>query len=307
MPATPAEMADAGASAEAREPAAPPCPAPEAVETGDPPETVVTADAGARLLQTVRDLWRYRDLFWAFVLRDVKVRYKQTFLGVVWIVLQPLVAGGLFGFIFMRLGFMAEAGAVEAVLFFVAGLAPWTSFASAVQNASLSMETHAHLITKVYFPRMAIPAAYVLGATLDYAISFAVLLALAAAAGKLGWGLVLAGPLLLTLQMGFALGVGLFFGALNAQYRDVKYAIPFLLQVGMLLTVLLPLDQWPGPVSSLLAYNPMGAVVETYRALLNAEAVPGTLLLKGTLVALVGLLGGAWFFARREARMADIL
>src|SRR5437867_4264010 len=127
------------------------------------PETIITSDARVRLIQTFRDLWAYRDLFWAFVGRDIKVRYKQTALGVIWIILQPLMTAGLFSVIFSQLGIMRDSNHLDRLLFFMAGLIPWTAFASGVQNASLSLESNAHLITKVYFPRMIVPGAFILG------------------------------------------------------------------------------------------------------------------------------------------------
>ena len=274
-------------------------------------ETVISPDPGVRFFQSLRDLWAYRDLFIAFVARDIKVRYRQTALGVIWVVLQPLMTGGLLAILFKSAGIMSDIGAMDSMLFFMAGLVPWTAFALAVQTSSTSMEVNANLITKVYFPRMLIPGAHVCGSLLDFIIAFSVLVVMAAFSGALRPALILVMPLLVIVQVMAATGIGLFFGALNAQYRDVKYVVPFLLQMGMLLTVLIPLDTWNSQLRPVLSFNPMAAVVETYRALLGlsgaAASVDSMLLVKGAVVSALLLVFGIWFFRKREAKMVDIL
>lgn len=270
-------------------------------------ETVVTTHQGVRFFQSLRDLWLYRDLFHAFVVRDLKVRYKQTALGVVWVVLQPLLTGGLLAIVFSRLGVAREEGAVSPLLFFMAGLVPWNSFASALQNASTGMEANAHLITKVYFPRLVIPGAAVCGSILDFLVAFPILVAVAWYSGRMSASLLVWMPLLLAFQSIAACGFGFFLGALNAQYRDVKYAIPFLLQIGMLLTVLLPLSSWPANASAVLSFNPMAVVIESYRSILSGVPLDPSLLLQGAGMSLALFAGGLWFFRAREARMVDIL
>jgi lipopolysaccharide transport system permease protein len=297
--------ADARAGAERRAPS--PLPPVEAGTAGslplDPPETAISSSARVRLLQSLRDLWTYRDLFGAFVARDLKVRYKQTALGVIWVILQPLLTGGLLSVIFRRLG----AGVDASALAFMGALVPWTSFATAVQNASTSMELNANMINKVYFPRLIVPGAYVCGSVVDFVLSFAALLVIAAVSGAFTPWLLVLMPLLLFIQLTAALGLGFFFGALNAQYHDVKYVVPFLLQIGMLATVLQPLRAWSPEVSQILALNPMAAVVETYRDLLSGYALDWPLIAQGAAIGVAFLLGGLWFFRAREARLMDIL
>lgn len=282
-------------------------------------ETVVSAELRLRVLQALRDLWEYRDLFVAFVVRDLKVRYKQTALGVVWVVLQPLITGVVFAAIFGLI--KGEFSGLDALLFFMAGLVPWTSFQQGVQTASMSLETNANLVSKVYFPRLTVPAAHIIASLVDFAISFVVLLAIAILGGAFSSVLFVCVVPLLLVQLFAALGIGFFFASLNAQYRDVKYAIPFLLQIGMFITVWIPLEQWRegligfGPdwawlspyLYEILSLNPMAAVVETYRAALGGTIVNWLLLAKGSIVSIALLGAGMRFFLRRERRLADIL
>ncbi len=277
--------------------------------TGDElPETVISCDGRVRFIQAIRDLWIYRDLFLAFITRDIKVRYKQTMLGVVWVILQPLLAGGVFSVVFRNLGAMQETSATDLLLFHIAGLVPWTTFSTAVTTSSASLETNANLISKVFFPRLVVPGAYVCGSVVDFSIAFTVLMILAAATGKFSPLLILAMPFLLAVQLMAAAGIGLIFSILNAQYRDVKYVIPFALMLGLFVTVPASLDSWKQPLlREILSFNPMAAPIETYRAILTDRPVDWSLLGKGTTSALTLLLAGIWFFRRREARLVDIL
>jgi lipopolysaccharide transport system permease protein len=271
------------------------------------PETVISSRPSLRMAQTLRDLVAYRELFRAFVARDLKVRYKQTALGVIWVVLQPLLASGIFALVFRRLGAMSDTTAIDALVFFMAGLVPWNTFQMAVNSASASMETSANLVSKVYFPRLIVPGAYVVGSVVDFAIGAVVLVALGLWAGLPVWWLVLGVPVFLPIQLATAAGLGLFFAALNAQYRDIKYAVPFLLTIGMFVTVLVPLEKWGPWGSAVLGLNPMAAVVEGYRALLAGALPDVALTVRGALIGAGLLVGGLYFFRAREARLVDIL
>lgn len=279
---------------------------PPRADSAELPETVISSDTRARLVQAMRDLWSYRDLFRAFVARDIKVRYRQTALGVVWVVLQPLVTAGILSMIFMRVR-GSDAGAWNLLLAFLGALIPWTCFASAVQNSALSMESNAHLITKVYFPRMIIPGAFVCSSVLDFLIGFLILIGMAAMLDRLSPALIAMMPVLLTIQLVFAAACGLVLGSLNAQYRDIKYAVPFLLQIGMLATVLMPLDLWPPAIGAVLSFIPITAVVEIYRAILDGRPIELVLLAKAAAMSIVLLVAAVYFFRAREARMVDIL
>ncbi|MGF1572803.1 MAG: ABC transporter permease [Sumerlaeia bacterium] len=282
-------------------------------------ETVISSRPGVQLVQALRDLVEYRELFYAFVSRNIMIRYKQTALGVIWVILQPLITGVVFAAIFGLI--RGQFSGIDALLFFMAGLVPWTSFQNGVQMAALSLEQNANLVSKVYFPRMTVPASQVISSLVDFLIAYTTLIIIALVGGVftpqlIGWLL----PLLF-LQLIAGLGLGLFFSVLNAQYRDVKYIIPFILQLGMFITVWVPLEDWGnGKIGFgentdwvspylyfLLSLNPMAAVVETYRALLAGNAVNLVLLAKGTISALVFFIIGFQFFTAREKRLVDIL
>lgn len=283
------------------------------------PETIISSKPSIQLRQALRDLWEYRELFFAFVSRDLMVRYKQTALGVSWVILQPLITGVVFSAIFGLI--RGQFDGLNALLFFMAGLVPWTSFQSGVQQAALSLEQNSNLVSKVYFPRMTVPASQVFSSMVDFSIAFVTLLLIAAIGNSftpmlLVWLL----PLML-IQLCAGIGLGLFFSILNAQYRDIKYMIPFLLQLAMFITVWIPLEDWgrgtvglgadhawiSGWIYTILSFNPMAAVVETYRALLLGNAVNLELILKGTLTSLVLLVSGVKIFNDREKSLVDIL
>lgn len=277
------------------------------------PETAISADARVRFLQYLRDLWQYRDLFRALVERDVKVRYKQTALGVAWVVIQPLFMAGAFSIIFGRVVQMPSAGLPYSI-FYLAALIPWTCFSNGLAQAAGSMEGSAGLISKVYFPRLIVPSAMVLGTVVDFSIGWVMFNALAIYRGFWTWWFIPFTPLLLALQLGTAMGIGLVLAALNAQYRDIRYVTPFLIQVGMLATpVIYPLERLLATrFTSLLGvfvyFNPMVGVIETYRALcFSASYVPWKLLAGNFATATVLFIFGVWFFRRREQKIVDLL
>lgn len=269
-------------------------------------ETIISPNGGTGFGRLLEEIWEYRELLWAFVVRDVTVRYRQTALGVIWIVLQPLLTGSVFALVFRRMG-VGQGDALESLLFFVAGLAPWTAFAGAIGMAAGGLERSADMIRKVYFPRMLVVGGYVVGSLVDYAISMTLLLALAAAAGRARPGLLLAILLLPLVQLPFTAGLGLILGSLNARYHDVKYVVPFGLNVAMFLTVLAPLESWPPVERTLLALSPMTVVVATCRATLAGAPVDPALLALGAAVSAGALGTGAWFFQKHDGQIADVL
>lgn len=278
-----------------------------------PSETLVSADARVRFLQYLRDLWQYRDLFRALIERDVKVRYKQTALGVTWVILQPLVMAGAFSIIFGRVVHMPSAGLPYSI-FYLAALIPWTCFSNGLSQAAGSMEGSAGLISKVYFPRLIIPTAMVLGTVVDFAIGWILFNGLAMYRGFWTWWFLPFTPLLLALQLGAAMGVGLVLASLNAQYRDIRYVTPFLIQIGMLCTpIIYPLERllatrFTNALGILINLNPMAGVIETYRALcFSASYVPWKLLAWNCVTTAVLLAFGIWFFRRREQAIVDLL
>jgi lipopolysaccharide transport system permease protein len=259
----------------------------------------------------LRDLWEYRELLYFLTWRDVKIRYKQTALGFAWAVLQPLLAMLIFTLFFGRLGKIPSDGLPYPVFNFAA-LVPWTFFAMSLTLSSNSLVASANLIKKVYFPRLAIPIATVCACLVDFAIAFTVLLGIMIYFGIAPTAQVVWLPCFIFLALITSLGVGLWLTALNVQYRDVRFVVPFLTQLWMFATpVIYPssmlAEKYP-LLHTLYGLNPMAGVVEGFRwALLGVETKPGAMVAVSALSALVVLVTGAYYFRRMERRFADIV
>lgn len=254
------------------------------------------------------DLWRYRELLFFLVWRDIKVRYKQTLLGAAWAVLQPFLTMVVFSVFFGRLAGLPSDG-LPYPLFSYAGLLPWQLFAFALTESSNSLVNNQRLIAKVYFPRLVVPLSAALPGVIDFLIAFVVLLGMMLFYGTpLTWRMI-ALPLLILLALVSALALGLWLAALNVQYRDVRYVIPFLVQLGFFLTpIAYSSSLVPAALQPLYAINPMVGVVAGFRwALLGADAPTGGLILVSTLAALLLLTGGLLYFRRMEDTFADLL
>jgi len=269
--------------------------------------TSIRPSRGWRALD-LRELWRYRELVYFLAWRDVKVRYKQTALGVAWVLIQPVVAMVIFWFFFGRLAHMPSDG-LPYPLFLYAGLLPWLFFATAVTNASNSLVSNSNLVSKVYFPRLAIPLAAVGSSLVDLAIQLSVLVVLLLGFGIMpGPSLILLPPLFIFMLL-TALAVGIWLSALDVQYRDVRYAIPFLIQVWLFATpVVYPASLVSEQTRGIYGLNPMAGVVEGFRwALLGRTGNPGPLLWVSIAVVLVLLISGLFYFRRMERSFADVI
>ena len=270
---------------------------------------IVLEPAGRGLRLGVGDLWRYRDLAWLLTWRDLKVRYKQTVLGAAWALLQPLLATAVFTLIFGRYAAIPSEGVPYAV-FVYAGLLPWTYVSGAVTNASQSLLANASLVTKVYFPRVVIPASACFAGLVDLAVAATVLAAMVALSGARPTlaGLALL-PLLVALLFLLALGLGLWLSALKVEFRDFQYLVPFLIQVWLFLTpVIYPAAIVPGRVRLLLALNPLVGLVEAFRAAaLGHRAVSWPLLAASAASTALILASGLWYFRRVERSFADVI
>src|SRR6516165_9826501 len=247
----------------------------------------------------LREIWQYRELLYFLVWRDVKVRYKQTALGVAWAVLQPLATMLVFSLFFGRLAKVPSDG-IPYSIFCFAALVPWTFFAHGLTEASNSLVGSANLITKVYFPRLIIPVATVLSGVVDLALGMLVLVALMACHGIVPGARVASVPLYLLLGLATTLGVSLWLSALNVQFRDVRYLVPFLTQIWMFATpIAYPSSLLSEPWRTLFGLNPMTGVVEGMRwALLGTDTAPGPAVAVSALVALALLLSGTFVFRR---------
>lgn len=254
------------------------------------------------------ELWRYRELLFFLVWRDIKVRYKQTALGAAWAVIQPFFTMIVFSLFFGKLADMPSDG-IPYPIFSFAALVPWTFFSNALTQSSNSLVQNSNLVRKVYFPRLAIPIASVFAGVVDFVIAFVVLLGMMAAFGIFPGSRVVLLPFLLLLALVTSLGVGLWLSALNVQFRDVRYTVPFLTQFWMFATpIAYPSSLLPEPWRTIYGINPMVGVIEGFRwALLGTETAPGPMLAVSSLAAIVLIVGGAFYFRRMENGFADVI
>ncbi len=280
-------------------------------EADEPPIIIIKPSKGLGSLQ-LGALWEYRELLFFMVWRDVKVRYKQTALGVGWIVLQPVLATLVFSGVFgLLLG--VPSNGVPYPVFALAGLVPWQYFATSLTRASTNLVDSSHLITKVYFPRLIIPLSGVVAGLIDFAVSAMVLVVLLVLYRIPPTPAVLFLPLFLLMAMGTALGFGLWFSALNVRYRDIKQLVPFVVQIWMYVTpVIYSATMIPESLRPLLALNPMTSVVEGFRWALLGNVMtdaqpPGGLFVVSLVIMVTVLMGGLFYFRSTEQTFADII
>ena len=253
-------------------------------------------------------IWAYRELLYFLVWRDIKVRYKQTALGASWAIIQPFFTMVVFSLFFGRLAGVPSDGVPYPIFAFTA-LVPWTFFAQGLTQSANSLVASQDLLRKVYFPRLVIPAAAVFSGLVDFAISFTVLLGMMAWYGIVPTPAALWIPLLLLLALVTALGVGLWFAALNVQYRDVAYVVPFVVQFWLFATpIAYPSSLLPEPWRLVYGINPMVGVVEGFRwALIGTDTAPGPVVAVSAVAALAILVGGAFYFRHAERSFADVV
>ena len=277
------------------------------LETAETQVTFIKPSRGW-LLPQMKDVWAYRELLYFLVWRDLKVRYKQTVLGVLWAVIQPFFLMVIFSIFFGKLAKIPSEG-IPYPIFAYAALLPWTYFAQSLNACSESLVGNSHLITKVYFPRLIIPISSVLSGLVNFAISFSILLAMMFYYHIIPTLSVLLLPLLIVMAMATALGAGLWLSALNVQYRDIRYAISFLVQFWFFATpVVYPSSLVPAKCRFFYGLNPMVGVVEGFRgALLGKGQIVGPIFIISIIVIALLLLTGAFYFRRMEKGFADVV
>jgi lipopolysaccharide transport system permease protein len=273
----------------------------------DVPVTIILPSAGWRAID-LGELWQYRELLYFLVWRDIKIRYKQTVLGASWAIIQPFFTMVVFSIFFGRLAQVPSDG-IPYPIFSFAALVPWTFFANGLTQSSNSVVGSQELIKKVYFPRLAIPVSAVVAGSVDFAIAFVVLLVMMGFYGILPTAAVVWLPALLLLALVTSLGAGLWLSALNVRYRDVRHAVPFLVQFWLFATpIAYPSSLLDEPWRTLYALNPMVGVIEGFRwALLGTETAPGPMLAVSSAAAIALFVGGLLYFRRMEREFADIV
>lgn len=255
-----------------------------------------------------KELWRYRELIFFLTWRDIKVRYKQALLGIAWAVLQPLLTTLIFTVIF---GILLKTPSQDLPypLFTLTALLPWQLFATALQRSSVSLVGNANLITKIYFPRLAIPLSAVMAALVDFGVSFIVLLGVMLYYRYWpGWNILWL-PLIVLLALLTALSVGLWLSALNVQYRDIQHMVPFIIQVWMYASpIVYPIETIPEGIGRwLYGLNPMVGVIQGFRWALMGGDPPDITLLFSLGMVLILLVSGLYYFRRMEKTFADIV
>lgn len=260
-----------------------------------------------RVSLNLAELWEYRELLYFLIWRDVKVRYKQTALGVGWAILQPLLTMIVFSLVFGRLAKIPSDG-IPYPVFALAGLVPWMFFANGLNQSATSLVSNANLITKVYFPRMHIPLASVLSGLVDFLLSAVMLGVMMAIYHVRPTSHMLWLPVFLLLAIIASLGVGLWLSAMNVRFRDVRYVVPFLVQFWMYATpVAYPSSLLSQPWKTIYGINPMAGVVEGCRWAVFGTHAPGPMIVVSALVAVIILITGAYYFRQTERTFADVV
>ena len=268
---------------------------------------VVIQPTGNWRLVSLKDLWAYRELLFFLTWRDVKVRYKQTALGALWAILQPLFMMIIFTIFFGRLAGVDSVG-IPYPLFAFAGLVPWTFFSNAITASGNSLVGSANLITKVYFPRLIVPAAAMLAGLVDFALAFLLFIVLMIYYGVTPTVQVLFLPVLILMTALFALGVGTWMAALNVKYRDVRFALPFLIQLWVFVSSVILSSSALGPKWRwVLMFNPMSGIIEGYRSALFGLPFDWRALGVAAAITIVVLVYSIYSFARVERSFADII
>lgn len=255
-----------------------------------------------------KEIWKYRELFYFLTKRDIKVRYKQTVLGGLWAIIQPFCTMVVFSIFFGRLAKLPSDG-IPYPIFVYAGLLPWTYFANSITNSGNSLVGSANLITKVYFPRVIIPASASLAGLLDFFIAMTILFVMMVYYGLYPGIEIVILPFLIGLTFLCAVGVGLWLSAMNVQYRDIRYAIPFIIQIWMFVSpVIYPASLVTERYKWVLALNPMGGVINAFRAcVLGHKSVDWMILCVSTMTILVLFFSGLYYFRRMEKTFADVV
>jgi lipopolysaccharide transport system permease protein len=267
-------------------------------------------EAGRAERQYWFDLWRYRELFHILAWRDLAVRYKQTVIGVAWALIRPVLMMVVFTMVFGKLAKLPSVGTAPYAIMVFAAMLPWQFFSTALSESSNSLISNANLISKIYFPRLIVPAASVITSFVDFLISFSILVAMMAWFNYWPDWRILSLPLFMALAFGVAIGAGLWLCALNVEYRDFRYIVPFIVQFGLYISPvgfsssIVP-EQW----RLLYSLNPMVGVIDGFRwAILKGDAAlnwPGLLISIALTVFLC--ITGAWYFRKMERTFADVI
>jgi len=279
----------------------------ETLGSDDVPVLDIAPSRGWKAID-VRELWRFRDLLWSLAIRDVKLRYRQTALGAMWVVIQPLLAAGIFSFVFGTVANLPTGG-VPYVVFAYAGLLGWNAFNTTVSKSSTSLVAHASMVQKVYFPRMALPLSAVPGTVLDFTVALSLMAVLTVSNGTFSGLPVLTLPFWLALSVLLALGLGLTAAALMVSYRDVGQILPVAMQMILYISpVAYSVEAIPQNLRFVFSLNPLVGMLEGFRwSLISGSDLSVGAAVYSTGFAIVSFLFGALLFTRMERKFADVV
>jgi lipopolysaccharide transport system permease protein len=284
----------------------PPSPTPATTEKAPIP-TLIIRPPKKWVPVDLHELWEYRELLYSFVARDVKIRYKQTALGFLWAIIQPLFMMVIFTLFFGGFAKIPSDG-VPYPLFSFAALLPWTLFAEGLTRSTTSMVSNAGIMTKVYFPRLVMPISGILSPLVDFFIAFIILIIMMAYYGFVPTIAIVLLPLFILLALATSLAIGLWLSALNVKYRDFQYTLPFIIQLWLYASpVVYPSSMIPEQYRMLYGLNPMAGVIEGFRWALLGAKPPDAMILVSVGVVVVLLIGGLFYFKRMEQYFADVV
>ena len=269
--------------------------------------TNISAGKPLSAIQLLIELWHYRGLIWAFSARDLKVKYFQTIFGPLWVVVTPLITVGVMTFVFGLL-IKIPSDDLPYLMFYLVAIVPWYAFIAVLNQTVSSLEAHSGLISKIYFPRLVIGASYVLIGTVDFFVGYCVAVGFAIYFSLLSFKFILIMPLLLFIQMAWALGLGLILAPYNARYRDVKHIIPLVIQLYYFACpIMYPVSVAPIWAQWIYTINPFAVVINTYRTALNGHPTDWLSVLFAFVFACTVLAFGVFVFLRKEQSMVDVL
>lgn len=255
----------------------------------------------------LHELWNYRELLISFTMRDIKIRYKQTALGFLWAIIQPLFMMVIFTIIFGSYAKIPSDG-IPYPLFCFAGLLPWMLFSEGLTRSTMSMVANSNIMTKVYFPRLVMPISGILSPLMDFGVSILILILMMAYYGFVPTINIVFLPLFILLALATSLGIGLWLSALNVKYRDFQYTLPFIIQFWMYASpVVYPASMLPEPIRALYGLNPMAGVIEGFRWALFGTEIPGMMIFVSVVVVALLLISGMFYFRSMEQYYADIV
>jgi len=269
--------------------------------------TTIAAGKPLSIRHLLMELWHYRGLIWAFSARDLKVKYFQTIFGPLWVVMTPLITVGVMTFVF-GLMIKVPSDGLPYLMFYLVAIVPWYAFIAVLNQSISSLEAHSGLISKIYFPRLVIGASIVLNGTVDFLVGYVVAVIFAIYFSLLTVEFILVMPLLLFIQMAWALGLGLLLAPYNARYRDVKHFIPLVIQLYYFANpIMYPVSVAPSWALWIFQINPFAIVITTYRSLLNGHGPDWILVIYALLLSLAVLAAGGFLFMRKGQDMVDVL